>query len=113
MRSVWDSKIEYTFSSAGTLFSLDYPPPGLIDDPIPQLAVGRDLPAELVDYQTTGHVEPLDPAGLLDGCCGRSHSAGQLPPEKKKWAEFRLAKERISGKPMRRVLYASRPGQRP
>ena len=32
---------------------------------------------------------------------------------KKKWAEYRLAKEIASGKLMRRLLRASRPAQRP
>lgn len=32
---------------------------------------------------------------------------------KQKWADFRQTKESVTGKPMRRVLHASRPVQRP
>ena len=60
----FEDRVHFLFGA--NLLSLDDSPPGLIDYPIPQLAVPRNLPADLVDDQTAGHVDALDLAGLVD-----------------------------------------------
>src|ERR1035437_1652894 len=48
------------------LLSVEYPPTGLVNDLLAQVAVSRDLLAELVDGQVAGHVDTFDLGGLLD-----------------------------------------------
>src|ERR1017187_7443107 len=48
------------------LLSVEYPPTGLVNDLLAQVAVSRDLLAELVDGQVAEHVDTLDLGGLFD-----------------------------------------------
>src|ERR1039457_6348230 len=48
------------------LLSVEYPPTGLVNDLLAQVAVSRDLLAELVDRHAAEHVDTLDLGGLFD-----------------------------------------------
>ena len=58
---------------AGDLLSQQHPTPGLVDDAVGQIAVGCDLPPQLVNHQASEHIDPTNAFGLFDHLAGALH----------------------------------------
>src|SRR6266436_4622200 len=55
-RVVFEDRINFLL--AGNLLSLDHPAAGLVDDAVGQIAVGGDLPPQLIDRQARDDIDP-------------------------------------------------------